>query len=541
ELISSNKISIILNNSITKGSYILSIPCGNTTIYRIFDVTDAVGFSITYHLDGGVAVNPNSYTNLQTSLNLNKPTKAGYIFVGWYINSSFTTPFNPKSLPYSDLNLYAKYDFALPNIVNKSNNISITYSKNLELPINIVASHALLNQYNTLSYQWYKRANENENFSIINGETNPTLTVRNVSDSGLYSCKVTLTISDTSMTNNPVTKVLLPSTETSILVNIKPYIYDMSNVAWNYNEPIAYDNNTHTVELVNLPVGVTATYTNNTQNNIGIYISTATLIYDDMDGNATATPINNLVWEIRRAKIIITIDNIFTETELPLSDIQSKYSCVIESEYFPNHIKSMQDKLSYLCIDFLLVDTSNPNSKTITATTSTFDIYDITIIDGEYRVIVFSISSNNITATNSKGFVQNCTFTASSEPTNKEIDKILKDKNLNIVQCFNFTFSNLQGEQASISIPLERSKLLQNVSAYIYQDGELIKLQTSSSGNNLNILTDNENAIYVLVTNDISKTSNAHIFVISIIICIYIGLYIAAIVSAIKHRNSYYF
>ena len=41
-----------------------------------------VQYSISYELNGGIAVNPNSYT-IEDEITLNKPTKEGYDFIGW--------------------------------------------------------------------------------------------------------------------------------------------------------------------------------------------------------------------------------------------------------------------------------------------------------------------------------------------------------------------------------------------------------------------------------------------------------------------------
>ena len=51
------------------------------TLYPVWTVNQ---YSITYDLDGGTAEgNPSSYTVESEDINLNEPTKAGYIFIGW--------------------------------------------------------------------------------------------------------------------------------------------------------------------------------------------------------------------------------------------------------------------------------------------------------------------------------------------------------------------------------------------------------------------------------------------------------------------------
>ena len=104
-----------LAGNFTPGDYLITIPYNNYNIYRVIEVQDVVSYSIEYHLDGGRAANPLAYTNMQTTLHLNNPVKSGFTFVGWYTDSNFTTAFNGNKLPYTNLVIYAKYDFAAHN------------------------------------------------------------------------------------------------------------------------------------------------------------------------------------------------------------------------------------------------------------------------------------------------------------------------------------------------------------------------------------------------------------------------------------------
>ncbi|MBO5909951.1 MAG: InlB B-repeat-containing protein, partial [Clostridia bacterium] len=537
-----NILTIAMINNLSgnfTGDYLVTIPCADTTIYRLIEIQDVATFTITYHLDGGTASNPDVYTNKQTSLSLNNPIKPGFTFVGWYTDSNFTLSFNPNSLPYTNLVLYAKYDFASPAVVNKSNDISITYYKDLEITISILATHHLLNDYNTLTYQWYKSATANGTFTIIDQANTPSLTLNAVNQSGYYACEITVIIMDTSMVSTPCTKTLSIGPSNTISVNIKPYIYDMSNVKWNYTEAFSYDTTIHSVELINLPSGITATYTNNSSSEINTYTAHATLVYDDMEGNAFANNIEDLTWEIRKAQITITINDIYSTEHLSQDILNSTYSCHIDNEYLPSGIIDLEDKIAYLNLQYSLQSTSNDCSKIISATTNSFDIYNISIINGEYRVVVHTLTNNDIIATNNKGFVQNCTFNATTHNATSDTKQLLKDKDLTLVDAYDFNFSYLKDDEASITIPIDRAELLNGLSVYMLKNGELIKVDTTISSQGLIFNTIEQEATYLIVKNNIINSNNDMI-ILTVIISIYIGLFICAIINTIKHKHNYY-
>ena len=74
---------------------------------------------------------------------------------------------------------------------------------------------------------------------------------------------------------------------------------DVSGVGWNYAAPIPYTAYEQSVELTNLPAGVTATYTGNRATDAGTYVAHATLNYNA--DNYVAMPIADLLWTIKPA------------------------------------------------------------------------------------------------------------------------------------------------------------------------------------------------------------------------------------------------
>ncbi len=536
-----------INSSFGNGNYIIKIPCGDVNIARIITVQDVSGYPIRYHLDGGYAVNTPAYTNKHTSLNLNNPTKAGYTFVGWYTDSNFTQPFDCNNLPYTELDLYAKYDFACPSIISKSNNVSVTYHSDFSRTISVNATHALANQYNSLSYQWYYRQNLTDDFSILTGKTNSSVTVSDVIDSGFYVCEVSIIITDPSLTEQPCKKTLYINENNQISVNIKPYTYDMSQVVWDYIEPFAYDAEPHIVKLVNLPNGVTINYSNNLFEKVGTYTAHAELIYDDMNGNAIANPVDDLVWAIRKANIIITIEDIINTSSVSSGTLQSMYNCTIEHEYLPENVQSKQDIINFLELNYILQDTDNQFIKTITATHKIFsgdeDVYNIQIINGEYRVVIYSLISNDVTSENSKGFAQNCVFEASIASLTESSKALLSSNNLTEIKSYNLSYSYLQeNDMVTVSVPLTRQQLLNNLSVYILKDDKLVKVNSKVTSKGISFSTNVADGTYIVVYQQPEHSSNSQMTIYICIIGIYIALCIYAIISAIKHhKEDYYF
>ena len=524
-----------INYNASKNNYLISIPCGENKIYRVVSIIqDIITYNINYELNGGqVNNNPTTYTNTHSSITLNSPTKDGFEFVGWFTNEALTQPFDLTNLPYTDLTLYAKYQIAPPQIISKSNNVAVVYSKNLNVTINIVATHSSLSPTNTLSYQWFMRKKSTDDFVPVSGATSSSLTLNNVNQSGFYACQVTLNLSDGTST------VLQPSQTNAISVDIKPLIYDMSKVVWNYTNELCYNGQLQKVELINLPQGVTATYTNNEFADVGNYTATASLNYEGaIDGNAYAEPIDNLNWAIRKAKLKITIQDIIRTSPINEDELKNLYHCSIDCEYFPDDVITYQNKLDYLNLKFVLQPTSNVNVFIITATTNTFDFYDKTIISGKYRVVIHSLTDGDITTTSKIGFAQNCEFEVSPYIEDETTSKILKDNKLNTLLGYNISYSYLDSE-AIVNIPLSRQMLLSGLSVYMLKNGKLTKLDCSTSKNGITFTTSEQDATYLIVQQS-SDLSNSQMLLLILIIAILASLCIGAIAVSIRHKHNYY-
>ena len=79
------------DNAECEGEPIVVIAKGSTGDKKYWAEWDEQGYSITYHLDGGVnGDNPPSYNVNSGTISLKDPTKTGFTFVGWYDNEDFS-------------------------------------------------------------------------------------------------------------------------------------------------------------------------------------------------------------------------------------------------------------------------------------------------------------------------------------------------------------------------------------------------------------------------------------------------------------------
>lgn len=137
------------------------------------------------------------------------------------------------------------------------------------------------------AYQWYRDG------VLIDGATESTLTVKNVADSGVYTCVVTVTDGSATYTG----------TSDEATVAITPRLYTFENdFLWEYEGPFYPDGNVHTVTLipsVDAYAGIHITYTGDAreQSAIGNYVTGATVTFDN-ENCALSGEIEDLSWAI---------------------------------------------------------------------------------------------------------------------------------------------------------------------------------------------------------------------------------------------------
>lgn len=79
---------------------------GNATAHLLYDINS---YTITYNSNGGSAC-ASITGEYNSSISTPTPTKDGYTFGGWYIDSELTTQFNQSTMPPVNTNLYAKWE-----------------------------------------------------------------------------------------------------------------------------------------------------------------------------------------------------------------------------------------------------------------------------------------------------------------------------------------------------------------------------------------------------------------------------------------------
>lgn len=103
-------------------------------------------YTINYNTDAENLDNPATYTIEDGDIILEEPTKAGYTFVGWYLDENFTTPCTKiASGTTGNLNLYPKWN---PNTLNvtyilpdgTTEIVSVEYGKTASMPKTLSSS-----------------------------------------------------------------------------------------------------------------------------------------------------------------------------------------------------------------------------------------------------------------------------------------------------------------------------------------------------------------------------------------------------------------
>ena len=214
------------------------------------------------------------------------------------------------------------------------------------------------------------------------------------------------------------------------------------------------------------------------------------------------------------------------------------YNCTIDNEYMPANINTLQDKLDYLELRYELQNTSQQYIKIITASTALYDIHEIIINNGEYKVIVDELSCGEIRATSSNGFVKDCILTVTNTDIDRNIINTINEKHLSIIDIYNISYSYLDDDDIiTLSLPINKQKLFNNVSLYMLKNGSLTEIKDYNiSADGIKFKSSEPNATYIIVETDNSHTSNLQYI---ILLCIgggFIALYLYMIIHK-KHSR----
>lgn len=90
------------------------MPAQNLTLYAKWTINQ---YSITLHVNGGDPLDPITLNFGQTVPTLPTPTKTDGLFLGWFSNSAFLTPFNSGfAMPGNNLNAFAKWNWQFTEV-----------------------------------------------------------------------------------------------------------------------------------------------------------------------------------------------------------------------------------------------------------------------------------------------------------------------------------------------------------------------------------------------------------------------------------------
>ncbi len=110
---SPSRLGYTFNGWYSNGERITSIPKGTSGDVVLEARWTIITYSINYHLNGGTnaSSNPISYTIESDTISLSSPTRYGYDFKGWYLDSSYSNQCEKITKgSYGQLELYAKWE-----------------------------------------------------------------------------------------------------------------------------------------------------------------------------------------------------------------------------------------------------------------------------------------------------------------------------------------------------------------------------------------------------------------------------------------------
>ncbi len=214
----------------------------------------------------------------------------GKAIIGWIDASE--TPYT--TMPDSDVTLYPLFEEENPpiivNAVITPSGVSKVYDGNSEV-LSVSLGDFVIPEGAVVTYQWYKDA------VAVADETESTIAVLNVNDSGLYNCVVIIQVAGSA----PVL-----ATSEFVTVSITKNSIDFSDYHWSEGS-FVYDGTEKSVYLVDeddnkLEFGVI--YVNNSEyqnkaTNAGTYIASVTVDSSNFIETGSVTP---LEWTIAKAK-----------------------------------------------------------------------------------------------------------------------------------------------------------------------------------------------------------------------------------------------
>ena len=221
-------------------------------------------------------------------------TYRGYPILGWtdVEGNSYT------KMPAADTVLYPVIDATVvAKLVYTESEIVKTYD-NASATLRVTVTYDEQGESVTYAYQWYKDGVK------IEGATSDTLTVKNVADSGGYTCTVTVT--------DGTAVYHATSDEATVAIAQRLYTFK-DNFRWDYTAPFYPDGDEHTVTLlpeVDAYANVKITYTGDarTKSTIGSYTTGATVTFEN-ENCALSGSIDDLHWAVGATETAIVTED----------------------------------------------------------------------------------------------------------------------------------------------------------------------------------------------------------------------------------------
>lgn len=93
----------------------------NITLYAKWTLT-TVRYTVIFNSNNGSSVASQTVISGETATKPAAPTKDGYVFAGWYVDSELTDEYDFSSAVTSDITLYAKWTVTVPTDISLTNN-----------------------------------------------------------------------------------------------------------------------------------------------------------------------------------------------------------------------------------------------------------------------------------------------------------------------------------------------------------------------------------------------------------------------------------
>lgn len=532
-------LEITQKEAIDQQNYFCSFNIGDKIYKKGFHVFDneKLLFPIDYHLADATnnSNNISSYNSETQQIKLYAPSLSGYDFVGWYLDSELSQSVSDTTeqdnigtyvlynIPTdsTELNFYPKWTLSSPTIKNQPQSISKTYDGKTST-LSLTVEHGLGKNY--LTYQWYV-SYDGSTWDAKVGETSATLNLTNVAESGKYKCLV-------KVSKNGETKTVYSSVAEVTITKA-----EYKNLNWNYTSPFSYNAQYHEVKVNNnYSDSLLLVYTNNKYKDAGEYIAKVNIVNNN--DNYNTPTIDNLSWKIDKAELTIKLASFSYET-IEGFDSFNESNCRHEI------IGTNYDDFNFR-VTYSIEATSNPNLKIINASYTPHKNYNVTVIKGELRRIVTSLSVSNdeidITITRDNGYLINASLSATAknkDELSQDTTAYLDKHNLTFINAYEIILNDDDSKNHEVGIKLSNADIDKDLEVYIITDDGIKRLESQIVDNYLIFNTENLGEFLIVEKVDVLTPKD-----ILIGIAIIVGL-IALIVTIIilhkhhKHKKYY--